>query len=139
MLLTGNVSYWQYGPPFRSGAALDVSYRMYHKNGSLIWIHLNGRRMSPEAETMRFYAVFTGISRLETRLFQNIANETADGIYVIDKNNYDLLYVNESKGLNDEHADLVQEANVTQCCTERIRPVRFVLSKAMRLTELSTR
>lgn len=82
----------------RSGAALDVSYRMYHKNGSLIWIHLNGRRMSPEAETMRFYAVFTGMSA-ETRLFQNIANETADGIYVIDKNNYDLLYVNESKDL----------------------------------------
>ena len=82
----------------KSGEVLDVSYRMRHKDGNLIWIHLNGRRMGPLAETMKFYAVFTGMSA-ETRLFQSIMNETADGIYVISKDNYDLLYVNESKNL----------------------------------------
>lgn len=56
-----------------SGGVLDVSYRMYHKDGHLVWIHLNGRRMGPLAESTRFYAVFTGISE-ETRLFQSIAN-----------------------------------------------------------------
>lgn len=81
-----------------SGEVLDVSYRMYHKDGYLIWIHLNGRRMGILSETMKFYAVLTGMSA-ETRLFQNIANETADGIYVIDKKNYDLLYINESRNL----------------------------------------
>lgn len=81
-----------------SGEVLDVSYRMRHKDGKLIWIHLNGRRMGPLSDRMRFYAVFTGMSA-ETRLFQNIANETADGIYVIGRDNYDLLYVNESKEL----------------------------------------
>ena len=70
-----------------SGEVLDVSYRMYHKDGNLIWIHLNGRRMGPLAEKMRFYAVFTGMSA-EARLFQEIANETADGIYVIDRSNF---------------------------------------------------
>ena len=82
----------------KNGDVLDVSYRMWHKNGNLIWIHLNGRRMGPLAETMKFYAVFTGMSA-EAQLFQSIANDTADGIYVIDKNNYDLLYANESKEL----------------------------------------
>lgn len=81
-----------------SGDVLDVSYRIRHKNGQLIWIHLNGRRMGPLNDTTRFYAVFTGMSS-ETRLFQGIANETADGIYVVDKNNYDLLYASESKHL----------------------------------------
>lgn len=81
-----------------SGEVLDVSYRIYHKDGSLIWVHLNGRRMGPLSDKMRFYAVFTGMST-ETRLFQGIANETADGIYVIDKENYDLLYANESSNL----------------------------------------
>ncbi len=75
------------------GGVLDVSYRMYHKNGSLIWIHLNGRRIGPLAESTRFYAVFTGISS-ETRLFESIVNEAVDGIYIIGKDNYDLLYVN---------------------------------------------
>lgn len=81
-----------------SGEVLDVSYRMYHKDGNLIWIHLNGRRMGPLAEKMRFYAVFTGMSA-EARLFQEIANETADGIYVIDRSNFELLYANESLNL----------------------------------------
>lgn len=81
-----------------SGGVLDVSFRMRHKDGNLIWIHFNGRRMGPLMESTRFYAVFTGMSA-ETRLFQNIANETADGIYVIDKATYDLLYANESKHL----------------------------------------
>lgn len=82
----------------QNGEVLDVSYRMRHKDGNLIWIHLNGCRMGPLAETMKFYAVFTGMSA-ETRLFQSIANETADAIYVIGKENYDLLYANESKAL----------------------------------------
>ena len=79
-----------------SGQALDISYRMRHKDGGLIWIHLNGRCLDPEGTN--FYAVFTGISE-EARLFQSIANETADAIYVIARDNYDLLYVNESKSL----------------------------------------
>lgn len=81
-----------------SGEVLDVSYRMRHKDGNLIWVHLNGRRMGPLAEVMRFYAVFTGMSA-ETRIFQEMANETADGIYVISKETYELLYVNEAKDL----------------------------------------
>lgn len=82
----------------KSGQVLDVSYRMRHKDGNLIWVHLNGRRMGPLSESTRFYAVFTGMSQ-QTRLFQNIANESPDGIYVIGKDNYDLLYVNESNAL----------------------------------------
>ena len=63
--------------------------------------------MGPLSDSMRFYAVFTGMSS-ETRLFQSIANETADGIYVIDKQNYDLLYVNESKDLFLHGGDRVE-------------------------------
>ncbi len=89
-----------------SGEVLDVFFRMRHKDGKLIWVHLNGRRMGPLSDNTRFYAVFTGMSA-ETRLFQSIANETADGIYVIDKENYDLLYVSETKGLFAKGPDCV--------------------------------
>lgn len=81
-----------------SGKVLDISYRMRHKNGDLVWIHLNGRRIGPLSEVTKFYAVFTGLSQ-ETRWFQDIANGTADGIYVIDKDNFDLLYANEVESL----------------------------------------
>ena len=81
---------------FESGGVLDISYRMRHKDGNLIWVHLNGRRMGEASEDARFYAVFTGMSA-EARLFQNMSDEMTDGIYVIDKANYDLLYANEPR------------------------------------------
>lgn len=82
----------------KSGETVNISYRMRHKDGKLLWIHLNGRRMGPLTESMKFYAVYTGMSA-ESQLFQSISNETADGIYVIDKTNYDLLYANEASGI----------------------------------------
>ena len=78
-----------------SGVVLDISYRIHHKNGNLIWIHLNGRQIEPQEEFIRFYAVFT------TMLADvgTLPNETADGVYIINKETYDLLYINESKKL----------------------------------------
>lgn len=75
---------------------LDISFRMRHKNGNIIWVHLNGLYMGPYSDGIRLYTVFTGMSA-EARLFQYIANESADAIYVIGKDNYDLLYANEAK------------------------------------------
>lgn len=79
---------------FASGKRLQISYRMEHKSGGLIWVHLNGRRMGSLTDTSRFYVVITGLSA-EAQLFQSMTNGTADGIYVIDQKNYDLLYTNE--------------------------------------------
>lgn len=81
-----------------SGEVLDISYRTRHKNGNLVWIHLNGRRMGQFSKVMRFYAVYTGMSA-DSRLYRDIVNEAADGVYIIDRENYDLLYANESKQL----------------------------------------
>lgn len=81
-----------------NGMVLDVFYRILHKDGRLVWIHMSGRRMGPLDEDPRIYLVITGMSA-ETRLFQTIANEMADSIYVIDRENYDLLYVNENEVL----------------------------------------
>lgn len=82
----------------KDGDVLDVSYRIRHKDGRLVWIHMSGQRMEAPAEKPKIYIVLTGMSA-QARLFQSIANETADAIYVIDKENYDLLYINESKNL----------------------------------------
>lgn len=51
---------------------------------------------------MLFYGDFRG-----NQAFQSIANETADGIYIIDRDNYDLLYVNESRTLFSKGAECV--------------------------------
>lgn len=88
----------------KSGQVLDISCRLRHKDGNLVWVHINGRRIGPKAESMRFYTVFTGMSA-EAILFRNIANETADRVYVIDKKSYELFYTSESNDF------LCQDAN----------------------------
>lgn len=90
------------------GEVLDVSYRMRHKNGRLIWIHLNGRQIKTSSEAAMFYAVFTGMSS-ESRLYQNITNETADSIYVIARDTFELLYVNETGGIFSPGPDCLGE------------------------------
>lgn len=82
---------------------MDVSCRMYNRQGELTWIHINARRITSLSDDGKLYAVLTGMSP-ETRLFQSIANETADGIYVIDKENLDILYANESKELISDNS-----------------------------------
>lgn len=81
-----------------SGEVLDVSFRMRHRDGKLIWVHLNGRRIDPVSDNARFYAVFTGMGAA-AKLFQNMADESVDGIYVVSRENHELLYSNEAKVL----------------------------------------
>ena len=52
--------------------------------------------------------VFTGMSA-ETRLYQSIADESSDGIYVIGKQNYELYYVNDNHKIfsNDQQLSLI--------------------------------
>ena len=78
---------------FTSSETIDLSYRINSKKQTLEWIRLNGKAINGI-----FYAVFTGMSE-EAKLFQQISNEAAQGIYVIDKTNYDLLYYNENTAL----------------------------------------
>ena len=59
----------------RTGNILDISYRTRHKNGSLVWIHFNGRRIGPLTESMRFYASITGLSA-ESRMYQDWNDRT---------------------------------------------------------------
>lgn len=75
---------------FISSDTLDLSYRITRKDQVLEWVYLNGKAINGI-----FYAVFTGMSD-EAKLFQQISNEAAQGIYVIDKKNHDLLYYNEN-------------------------------------------
>lgn len=75
------------------GGAFNIAYRIIKKDGSLDWVHLDGKIVDGI-----LYIVLAGMSE-EAKLFQQIINETAHGIYVVDKNNYDLLYYNENMPL----------------------------------------
>ena len=72
---------------------LRSSCRLIHKNGSLVGVHINAKVVGQENGLPIWYAIFMGMSQ-ESRLYQDIANHSTNGIYVIDKKDHKLLYLN---------------------------------------------
>ncbi len=108
----------------RNGEPVEISYRILHKDGRLVWLHLNGRRMGALTDTSTFYAVFTGMSA-ESKLYQSLANEAADGIYVIGREDYSLLYVNERVNLFTDEKALVSGRKCYTALHGRRKPCEF--------------
>ena len=78
-----------------SAKSRHVGIKIYspvrEKASCLKWYRIEGWE-----EEGTYYLLFGGMSQ-GTQLFQRIASENADNIYVIDKENYDLLYINGFK------------------------------------------
>lgn len=74
---------------------LDETYRIYRKDGRLVWVRLNGIVMGEEAGVVIFHAVLQLPPRM-AQLYDNLVSESKDIIYVSDINNYDLLYINDT-------------------------------------------
>lgn len=73
------------------GSELNAYFRVNHVQHYLKWCQLDSWKKDED-----YYVLFSGMSP-EIQLFQSIAEETADDIYVIEKDNYNLLYANELK------------------------------------------
>ena len=79
----------------QSGKPIDETYRIYHKNGSLVWVRLNGIVIGKEDGKPLIHAVFQIPQRM-VQLYDNLVNETPSLIYVSDVHNYNLLYINHT-------------------------------------------
>ena len=77
----------------KTGGVLRSTYRIVHKDGRLVGVHINAKMIGHENGQPIWYAVFMGMSA-ETRLYQEIANYSTNGIYVIRKEDHKLLYLN---------------------------------------------
>lgn len=90
----------------KSQGVADFEFRMQHRDGHLVWVRVQMKFIGEEDGYSLIHCVFHNISDLkEAQMFQSIADETADGIYVIDQKNYELLYANESGKLSRKEAD----------------------------------
>ena len=88
---------------------LSTHFWLKSKGGRQIWCHLVGWMVGEE-----FQVLFSGLSP-EVQLFQHIVSESADDIYVIDSENYDLLYANSLKSCTAEQ-NHVSSAPCIQAC-----------------------
>ena len=75
----------------KKGTGLNAYFRMKSKVGQQEWCQLNSWKEQGE-----YFVLFSGMSP-EVQLFYHVAEDKADDIYVISKDNYDLLYTSVQK------------------------------------------
>lgn len=106
---------------------LNMCLRIQHKNDGAKWCNLNGSIYENSEGSKKLSLVFTGASD-EVRLFQSIAGETADEIYVIDKENYNLLYINDVENIFNKDIKYIGE-KCYKVLYDKDRPCKFCTLK----------
>ncbi len=86
----------------RHGTPLNFSFRVWHKNGSLIWINIQGRVIGEQNGHPLLLAVFQNISEA-TASYEDALNEAMVGVIVHSSERDDILYENKfAKQLVDQ-------------------------------------
>jgi PAS domain S-box-containing protein len=90
----------------KNGLPIDETYRIYHKDGGLVWVRLTGIPLGSRDGAPLIHAVFQRPPRM-AQLYGNLVNESKNVIYVSDIHNYDLLYLNHTglRAIGKETAD----------------------------------
>ncbi|MEG0339717.1 MAG: PAS domain-containing protein, partial [Oscillospiraceae bacterium] len=84
-----------------------IEYRVRKKDGSYIWIQDKGKRVEITEKKQLVICTFFDLSKQklmgisdEARLYGDIIQQSTNGVYVIEKKTYKLLYVNKAmKGI----------------------------------------
>ena len=74
---------------------VDVNYRVYHKDGHIIWLNLHGRRMGDSNGFPSFFAIYHNLST-SMELYQQILDEAEDALIVVDRTTHELLFANNA-------------------------------------------
>jgi len=78
-----------------TGQPVNMTYRLYHKDGSLVWIQLSATKIREEEEIPLYYAIYTKPTE-EAVQFKEIADDSAHGTLVLNRNTYRILYMNKA-------------------------------------------
>lgn len=102
---------------------VKLSVRVTHKTFGIVWVNLHVR-IANQTDGQKLFCVFTGQSE-EVQLYRSIANDSADGIYVVDRETYEIYYVNEShKVFLDDPAKALGRTCYDALC-HRSRPCEY--------------
>ena len=77
------------------GKELNVSYRIHHMDGSIIWLNMKGRVIGQENGHPLLLTVFHNISDT-TKIYEDIIDEASVGILVGDDTTRETIFINQS-------------------------------------------
>lgn len=78
-----------------TGASISLTYRIKHKNGSLVWIQLSANLIQEEADGKLYYAVFTKPVK-EAEIYQHIVDNSETAVFIAEKKTRRLIFTNQA-------------------------------------------
>lgn len=75
------------------GNPINVTYRIRHKNGNLIWVQLSAVKIREENGCPIYYAVYIKPTE-ETEMYQNVVEGSDTGVVIAEKIGRKVLYAN---------------------------------------------
>lgn len=99
---------------------LNVSYRLKHKNGTLIWVNMRGRVIGAQNGHPLLLVVFRNLSEMSV-IYESILDEALAGVFVSAISNGEILYANKSakrtsEGITNGTVESLYH-RIKSCCT----------------------
>ncbi len=123
-----------------NGQDVNITYRLKHKNGSLVWVQLLAKMIGVEDGCAVYYAVYTKPTE-ESSLYQQVVDNSVTAALILEKKNRKILFANKTwrkmEGVNEEEVivgrpitdvvkkdiDLIPEEEVLNLPTDHFREV----------------
>ncbi|MDD3219141.1 MAG: ATP-binding protein [Lachnospiraceae bacterium] len=78
----------------RTRKTLNFSFRVYHKNGTLVWLNGSANILTEDNGGLLVQALYMGTSN-EFHMYHDVSNTATNGCYVVSDTDYQILYVNQ--------------------------------------------
>jgi signal transduction histidine kinase/PAS domain-containing protein len=78
-----------------NGTPIDIYYRVIHKIRGFDWVHAQARSFGEIDGKPALFVLFTNAS-IETDVYRSLLDRSNRAVYVIDKNTYEILYMNSA-------------------------------------------
>lgn len=106
-----------------NGEEINVTYRLRHLNGKIIWVNMQGRIIGEQNGRPLLLGVFRNLSE-STQVYESLLDESLAGIFVSAKKDGEMLYTNQvavrtSKALAHCSVDDLYKQIVELCTPER--------------------
>lgn len=87
------------------GTPVSLTYRIKHKDGSLVWVQLSASMIQEEPDGKLYYAIFTKPVK-EAEIYQQVVDNSDTAIFIAEKNTRRLIFANQAwkklRSLNQE-------------------------------------
>lgn len=78
-----------------TGAPLSMTYRIIHKNGSLVWVQLSATMIEEQPDGKIYYAIFTRLTE-EAEIYKNIAEHASIAIFIAERKTRKVIFANRA-------------------------------------------